>query len=119
MSQVKWTIRTLIYQTDFLNNILKFLLQSRTYITIKHPVMALNGVNGVAILPSLKNVKKCPKNQNIALFHRNSTNAMASCRLHLNFRKKIGRMYAIESDNLFLKITLVLGRKIKTLVRDY
>ena len=52
----------------------------------------------------LNNVKKCPSNQNIALFFRSNPLTVALCRLHSlehKFRTKIEIMYAIESDDFF------------------
>ena len=49
----------------------------------------------------INNVKKCPSNQNIALFFRSNPLTVALCRLHLKFRTKIEITYAIESDDFF------------------
>ena len=62
--------------------------------------------------PSLnKRQKTSPPKQNIVLFLHISTKAVASLCLHPNFTTNVGIMYSIESDDVFLEITIFLGRK--------
>ena len=57
--------------------------------------------------PPLKQTSKSsPHKQNIVLFLHSSTKAVASLCPHPNFTTKVEIMYSIESDDVFLEITI-------------
>ena len=61
--------------------------------------------------PLKQTLKSSLPKQNIALFLHSSTKAVAPLCPHPNFTTKVGIMYSIESDDLFLEIIIFLGRK--------
>ena len=61
--------------------------------------------------PLKQTSKSSPPKQNIVLFLHSSTKVVAPLCLHSNFTTKVEIMYWIESDDVFLEITIVWDEK--------